>query len=456
MPGRVLVVDDIETNIIVLETLLTADYYHVIPARSGEEALARVASDQPDIILLDVMMPGMDGFEVCRRLKSDPAAMHIPVVMVTALDQIRDRIAGLEAGADDFLTKPIDNTALFARVRNLIRTKELTDEWRARVGAAEDLSWAMEPFDVSLELARILLVVDDAGLVTEVRQGLDGCLDMALALTPEAAADLAREGDYDLMILSLSLRQADGLRICSQIRASGGTRQLPILVLSDPSDRSRLARALDMGVNDYVTFPIEPRELLARTRSQIRRKRYQDRLCRRVEQTFQAAITDPLTGLSNRRHLETEAEVMLRKAKGEGPVLSLMIADIDHFKSINDTYGHSTGDAVLKELGTFLKRNSRANDLVVRLGGEEFVVVMPNTDLSVAERIAGRLRERVKEHAFPVNDDAGRPLGITVSVGLTSTAPGRQDDLNTLLERADEALYDAKRAGRDRVIAWAA
>src|SRR5947209_19403838 len=132
MTARVLVVDDIPSNIKLLEARLAAEYFEVVSASNGQDALARIAEQEPDIVLLDVMMPGMDGFEVCRRIKNNPKTAHIPVVMVTALDQTSDRVAGLDAGADDFLTKPVDDAALFARVRSLVRLKIMTDELRMR------------------------------------------------------------------------------------------------------------------------------------------------------------------------------------------------------------------------------------------------------------------------------------------------------------------------------------
>src|SRR6202012_5947144 len=139
MTARVLVVDDILSNVKLLEAKLSAEYFEVLTAFNGEQALARVAAELPDIVLLDVMMPGMDGFEVCRRIKADPRSAHIPVVMVTALDQPSDRVAGLEAGADDFLTKPVDDAALFARVRSLVRLKMMTDELRMRESTGQGM-----------------------------------------------------------------------------------------------------------------------------------------------------------------------------------------------------------------------------------------------------------------------------------------------------------------------------
>src|SRR5438105_6240987 len=139
MTARVLVVDDMPVNVRLLEAKLSAEYFHVLSASSGAEALEKVRQELPDIVLLDVMMPGMDGFEVCRRMKQDPTCAHIPVVMVTALDQPADRLAGLRAGADDFLTKPVDDLSMFARVRSLVRVKTMVEELRMREETRQSL-----------------------------------------------------------------------------------------------------------------------------------------------------------------------------------------------------------------------------------------------------------------------------------------------------------------------------
>src|ERR1700710_2135964 len=162
MTARVLVVDDILSNVKLLEAKLTAEYFDVVTAFNGLECLAKVAEAAPDIVLLDVMMPGMDGFEVCRRIKADPKTAHVPVVMVTALDQPSDRVAGLEAGADDFLTKPVDDGALFARVRSLVRLKMLTDELRMREETVQSMGLVdpAETFTDAPPPGRILAVED--------------------------------------------------------------------------------------------------------------------------------------------------------------------------------------------------------------------------------------------------------------------------------------------------------
>lgn len=235
MTARVLVVDDVPPNVKLLEAKLTSEYFDVLTAFSGPEALDVISREHPDIILLDVMMPGMDGFEVCRRIKGDPVTAHIPVVMVTALDQPSDRVAGLEAGADDFLTKPVQDLALFARVRSLVRLKVMMDELRNREATGASLGWEADE-DVAYELdvptdGSILIVDEQERVMERIARALEGVGELTFLNGGEDAADRAREKNFDLIIVSLTMRNTDGLRVCSKLRSFEETRHVPILVM---------------------------------------------------------------------------------------------------------------------------------------------------------------------------------------------------------------------------------
>ena len=451
MTARVLVVDDVLANIKLLEARLTAEYFDVRTASNGLEALAICAEGQCDIVLLDVMMPGMDGFEVCRRLKASAATAHIPVVMVTALDQPADRVRGLEVGADDFLAKPVDEIALIARVRSLARLKVVLDELRARAVTAMSLGMpdpVMRALSEKGEGGRILLVDDRASSSERIVAALAPLHHVDIETDPQEAVFKGAEGKYDLFIVSLALRNFDGLRLCSQLRSLERTRQLPLLLIADIEDRQRILRGLDLGVNDYLMRPIDRNELLARVRTQLRRKRYADSLRDNVQASIELAVVDPLTGLHNRRYLETHLANMVDHAAGRGRACSLMLLDIDHFKAVNDTFGHSAGDDVLKGFAARVKRVIRTVDLMCRHGGEEFVIVMPDTPHVVALKIAERVRRAVEGEAFAI-DNGARSIAITVSVGLAER--GMDANPENLLKRADKALYRSKNEGRNRV-----
>jgi two-component system cell cycle response regulator len=457
MSARILVVDDVPANVRLLEARLSAEYFDVLTASSGAEALAICARAECDIILLDVMMPDIDGFEVCRRLKSSPATHFIPVVMITALDSAADRVRGLEAGADDFLTKPVSDVVLIARVRSLTRLKMMTDELRMR--AVTSLEIGMQAPERSAVAdagkgGRILLVDDRGPSYERLAAVLSAEHAVDVETKPAEALFRAAEGNYDLLIVSLSLANYDGLRLCSQARSLERTRQVPILAISDADNNARLLRGLEIGVNDYLLRPVDKNELLARARTQIRKRRYSDHLRDNVQNSIEMSITDALTGLHNRRYMESHLGTLAEQAAGRGKPLALMMLDIDYFKSINDTYGHDAGDDVLREFAVRVRKSIRGIDLACRYGGEEFVIVMPETDLHVAGMVAERLRRGIAGEPFAVNKGAKR-IAVTISIGL-STLETKGEPVADLLKRADTALYRAKHDGRNRVVAAAA
>jgi two-component system cell cycle response regulator len=456
MPGRVLIVDDIRPNITLLEAKLTSEYYDVIAADSGHKAIDLAKRESPDLILLDIMMPGLDGFKTCEILKSDPTTAHIPIIMVTALSDPADRVRGLEAGADDFLSKPVRDLPLFARVRSLIRLKLLMDVYLVREETSNRLGLvAPQPLLAQEDATHgRLLVIDDSEVdVANLIQTLtpDDHQVTRLTAIDQGLAVASRE-DFDLLIVTLHLAQGDVLRFCSQIRShvADRVRSLPILLLAeDEEDVGRVAKGLDLGVNDYLLKPVDPQELLARVRTQIRRRRYQNRLRVNYEQSIALASTDPLTGVHNRRYLDTHLDQLLQRARANNKPLSVAFCDIDHFKRLNDSYGHAAGDEVLIEFTRRMIRNLRSLDLVARIGGEEFVVVMPDTPPERARRIGERLRQKVEQEPFMVS--GFEPIVATISVGVTTSRPS--DGLGIdLIKRADEAMYQAKHAGRNRVV----
>ena len=451
MTARVLVVDDVPANVKLLEAKLSAEYYEVITAVNGQQAIDVALAELPDIILLDVMMPVMDGFTACRKLKESTLLRHIPVIMVTALDQPSDRVQGLLAGADDFISKPIKNNPLFPRVRSLIRLKMMTDELRARDITGQNLGLGDVPGweDNSDIMGRILIVDDQARSSARISGALNEAGHEAIVVDDAAAAlQKARAGAFDLIIVSLSIRNYDGLRLCSQLRTAEETRTVPLLIIVEDPEDSRLARGLDMGINDYLVRPIESNELFARIRTQLRWRRYEDRLRRNLHLSLQMAVTDPLTGLYNRRYMETHLQIQMARAKQEDRPISLLMIDIDFFKQINDAHGHDAGDKILKQFATGISRNIRGIDLACRFGGEEFVVIMPETDMAIAALVAERIRQYTE--TFPFECGASAPINMSTSIGVTSLT-GADDTPEAILKRADEALYRAKNDGRNRV-----
>src|SRR5215475_9934488 len=401
MSGRVLVVDDVEANVKLLEAKLSSEYFDVLSAYNGRTALQIADSELPDVILLDVMMPRMDGFEVCRRLKANPRTADVPVVMVTALSDVADRLRGLEVGADDFLTKPVNDIALFARVRSLVRLKRMMEELRlreeicGRLGSSDGSSSSEEVVP-----ARILLIEEQGFAASRIVDTLSPITQSIVRADSCAEAQAALNDHVELIIASLSMPDGDPLRLVAQWRANENYRQLPILLMAEEAELSRLAKGLDLGANDYLIRPVELNELLARA------------------------------------------------GKGDMQTAVLML-DIDHFKSVNDNYGHPAGDDILRELAARLLRQVRSVDLVARLGGEEFVAVMPETSLTGATTVAERLRVAVAAEPFTIKA-SGESLPVTISIGVAAS-DDVDEDVEMLLKRADDALYAAKNGGRNRV-----
>lgn len=454
MTARILVVDDVEPNVRLLEAKLTLEYYQVLTACNGATALQIASDERPDIILLDVMMPGMDGFETCRRLKADPVTRHIPVVLVTALDGREDKIKGLDAGADDFVTKPIDDVILFARVRSLVRLKSVMDELREREESGRKLGVDTDGAGrLRGSGGRVLIVDDNARQAEKIVEHLAGEHRPTVESDP-ATALIAARGPVDLMIVNVSSSNFDGLRFVAQVRSTEASRRLPILAVVDQSDRPRLLKALELGVNDILPRPVDPEELEARARTQIKRKRYADFLKQKLDYSLEMAVTDALTGLHNRRYMAGQLQGLMSRAGQGGDSVAVLVMDIDHFKLVNDSFGHDAGDEVLREFGVRLATNVRAIDLPCRLGGEEFVVVMPGASLEDATRVADRIRRDVAAQPFPIMGGA-EGLTITISVGVAASA-GQEDTPEALLKRADEGVYEAKAHGRNQVIARAA
>ena len=438
MTARILIVDDVPANNRLLEAKLGAEFYQVAAAADGRQAIDLARSWQPDLVLLDVMMPEIDGYETCRRLKADPHTQHIPVVMITALSEPDERLRGLEVGADDFLTKPVDYDTLLARVRSLVRLKRLLDEWRTRGDTAQALGIGGDRLGPPAVGGARALVVDDQGdsalavqnalAREEIVTGRAGSTEEALRLTGAAP--------FDLIVLSLSLPGEDALRLAAQLRATDATHETPLLLIAEPEQKARLLRGFDMGANDWLLRPLDENELRVRARNQIRRKFYQDRLRADLGLALDMALTDPLTGFYNQRYLMRHLRGLVGAGQPNG--IAVMMIDVDHFKSINDRWGHPVGDRALRSIADILRTRVRVFDSIARYGGEEFAVVMPGTDVAEAMGAAERLRAAVEEMAFCPVPGTSHPM--TVSVGVCCSM-GAGASPEQLLSNADQALY---------------
>jgi len=438
MSARILVVDDLAPNLHFLEVKLQAEYYDVLTARSGYQALEIASTEKLDLILMDAMMPGMNGFEACEKLKQ-------PVIMVTALEETKDRIRGLEAGADDFITKPIDDFNLMARVRSLLRLKMVTDQLLNHTGHSRINSRPLLD-RISKRTGNILLIEDHKLRSKKIATPLNKLHNVVIESDPVKALRHAKTG-MDLIIVSLVSDGFDGLRVCASLRFNEASRETPILIVGDPEDEQRLIRAYDIGVNDTLMRPIELQEMQARVTTLLRRKFYADSLRENFNENLEMVVSDPLTGLGNRRYFDRAIDPFFGALEEGDEAFSIMVFDIDHFKRVNDILGHDMGDQILKEVATRLVTNMRAIDVVSRYGGEEFMIAMPKTEEGEALVAADRVRGLIA--GTPIYVD-GQALQITTSAGVAQVRKGEL--LRDVFKRADDALYKAKQAGRNKVI----
>jgi two-component system cell cycle response regulator len=447
LTARLLVVDDVAANGRLLEADLTANYYVVKFISDSAAVLDTVREWEPDVILLDIMMPNIDGYEVCRSLKSRPATKHIPVIMVTALNSQAERRRGLAVGADEFLVKPVESEILLARLRGIVRLKQSMDEWRARGNSASALGLISNSLQDVLVAPGSALIVEDLTprsiWIQDVmtQGGIRGVVAGGEAECVSAVAEI----NFDIIIISLSLMSGDPLRLLAKLKASPATRDTPVLLIAEPGQRQMLINGLDLGANDCISVPLDDTELLLRAKNHIRRKQYQDRLRVDVGNALELAAIDPLTKLFNRRYLTNVLERLC--ANPNEPKFAVLMIDADHFKQINDRFGHSVGDQVLTEMAGIIRASLRKSDVVARYGGEEFIVILTGGVFeSRAENVAEKLRAAVEQNVFEPKFNA------TISIGLAMSSAGVS--ASTLLTAADRALYDAKRIGRNRVVAY--
>jgi two-component system, cell cycle response regulator len=452
--ARILVVDDSEPSVKLLQSLLTSELLEVSTAESGTEALERMSQGPLDLVLLDALMPGIDGFEVCRQIKGDPETTHVPVVMVTSLDRQIDRLTALAAGADEFVHKPFEAPMIMALVRRLIREKQMLDELRTHADTGREVgSGDADPATVLTmggHGARVLVVADDRDVSEHIRLALARQHQVYIEKDGGDALLLVRRAEFELIVVDLGLAGSSGLRVCSRLRAVEETRRTPLLVIAPESDVETRVRALEVGANGFVTALIDPEELSARVDANVRRKRYEDHLRADLRRALERAVKDPLTSMHNRRYLQRHLGPLVAQNVERGRPVSLLILDVDNFKNVNDSFGHEVGDEVLREIARRVSSSLRGLDLCCRFGGEEFVAAFAGVDRKIAIQIAERLRRRVADEPFPIATDAG-PLSITISIGL-ATAIGREESADTLLKRADLALFRAKKEGRNRVV----
>ncbi len=459
MTANILVVDDLEPNIKVLEAKLLKEYYVVYTANSGFAAIEILKNHKIDVILLDCMMPELDGFETCKRIKANPETTHIPVVIVTALYDIEYRIKGLEAGADEFLTKPVNDTALFARLKSLCRIKSIIDELKLRNATNTELGLKTKQLSQDFSNSKILIINDDMVQSKHMITMLNKLTANIKIISDESMVDSLLNEQFipDATIISCQLENTDPLRLLSSLKTNQYIKNSSIMMLAEEENMPMVIKALDLGASDYFIVPIDANELIARIKTQLRRKYYQESLRTELETSVSQAIKDSLSNLYNRWYFDAHLPHLIEKATESSKDLYALMLDMDNFKAINDIHLHGVGDEVIRLISKILSSNFRITDLVARLGGEEFIVILYDVNdelvLSLAERLRASISKciitakRLKELKSPSIIKSG--LQFTASIGITKFLP--IDDAHSFIARSDQALYQAKHAGRNTV-----
>ena len=450
---RILIVDDEPLNVKLLAALLSGENYETILAFSGEEALGKINAESPDLILLDIMMPNMDGYEVTKRLKNNPNSRDIPVILVTALDGADNKIKGLEAGADEFLNKPVSTPELLARVKSLLRLKKYQDQLKTRSQSRNFFTAATgekRPIQDTIDLPTILLVEDDKKDAKLIQSYLHGePYQIKLVKDGEETMSCVQREKIDLIVLDILLPGIDGFEVCRRLKKKEQTRNIQIVAITSLRDLESKIRGIELGADDYLVKPINRHELGVRVKALIKKKAYLDSLHEGYESAVHSAITDKLTGLYNQAYFKHFLDFEIKRSVRQKTPVTLFMLDVDDFKQYNDSLGHLAGDGILMELGELIRAKIRDSDLAARYGGEEFAVVLSNTDINEAVKSAERIRQIIHNHTFShMKSLPSKKLSMSVGVAVYPSDAGSVEEL---IQKADSALYRAKKEGKNRV-----
>lgn len=460
MQSKILIVDAIATNRIILKVKLKAAYYGVSQAATMADAIEAVRSEMPDLVITALTLPDGTAADFCQALQRIPALQHIPVIGIGCQSKDAERIETLKSGVHDILAQPIDETLLLGRVRSLIRDYNTIAEWRMREDTCRALGLA-EPSKGFDGQGHCALVGADPTQLRDYAKRLRPKLRCKLTLTPsDKLMSLSSDDtlpDIFVLVLREDVSSAMGdLRLISALRASATTRHTGIIALQTSPNSTLAASALDLGADDIMIDGFDGPELALRIKAVMRRKRMGEQLRNSVRTGLQAAVFDPLTGLYNRRYAMPHLARITEHARDTGRTFAVMAADLDHFKRVNDAYGHASGDAVLVEVAQRMRQTLRGTDMVARIGGEEFLVILPGASLPQAQDAALRLCQNISSKPFVV-PGSRVPIDVTISIGMaiggnSEASPTDVEDAGlSVLDHADRALYAAKGRGRNQV-----
>ncbi len=455
MQGTILVIDGVSTNRIMMKVQLTAAYYDVVLASGVAGVLDIARSCRPDLVLTANALPDGRAADVKRELKRDDSLADVPVIAVSRTDNAMRRLEALSAGIDDVLPQPLDDVILQARIRSLLRARSANEELNMQRDASHGFVLPLSDRGASAHApsARVALVAEDIQTARDWQKRLAAQVPHDIRIHQIGDIQpLMSEPVADVFIIELNeLTSGAGLRLLADLRARAATRQSVVIAVPNPADPHIAAEALDRGAHDVLQTGFNVAELALRLDTQLQYKHRHDLLRDSVRNGLRAAVEDPMTGLYNRRYAKPFLDRTARTAGETGEKFALMLADLDHFKQINDRYGHPAGDAVLIEAARRLGARLRPADLLARVGGEEFMIVLPGANELDAGHAAIALCNAINSTPFDI-PGLKDPISVTISIGaVIGGGTGSAPKVGDLIEKADQALYNAKNAGRNQV-----
>ena len=453
MTGTILIADAVATRRIALRARLGGAFRRVVLAASGAEALEVARDDPAEVVLAASDLPDLAIADLRRRLGVAAHGAPAPALAVlTPQDDRAARLAALSAGADDAIARATTGPLLLARLRRLLRDREDSAELRLREATRRALGFAEPPADFGRP-ARVALLAEQTGQAAALAAALGVPVQ---PLDRRGILALGPADRLDALVLAAGRTAPSAAALVPALRAQRATRAAALLVqTAGPDADAEAAQALDLGAQDALAGPFDAEELALRLAARLAAKRRADRLRDDLHEGLDAAVTDPLTGLYNRRFALPQLTRLAGEAVRTGQPLAVLVADLDHFKAVNDAHGHAAGDRVLAETAARLRGALRDGDLAARIGGEEFLIVLPGADAATAEAVGRGLCHAIASAPVPLPHTATE-VRVTISIGIATAAPAPEagpPSAERLMERADRALYRAKARGRNRVSA---
>jgi two-component system cell cycle response regulator len=449
MPGSILIAEPVSAQRILVRARLASRAYRVTQETCSAAIRRRLREDPPDLLWLPERLQDGCGIALCRALRADPATWQVPVLLRLDDGGRAARLRALAAGADAVPAAAEAAPLLNARIRNLVR-RQAVDRDLVLAAEAERLGALAGHATPPPRPGRLALIlpagVDGTAWQRALHPRLRGRVEL-LGARRALAALSQRPAPEALLVAEDPADPLATLQLVSDLRSRGDTMRAALLLVQSAPCTDRAVQALDLGVDDLAAG-FDPEEIALRLRREMARKARADRLRAALRDGLRLALTDPLTGLANRRAAMARLQDIARDPGGAG--FAVLALDVDRFKRINDRHGHAAGDLVLAEIARRMAACLRREDLLARIGGEEFLAVLPGCGLGRASSVADRLRRAVCERPVPLPGAAGG-VRVTVSVGLTTGGTPPRRDAARLLEEADRALYGAKTAGRNRV-----